>query len=313
MRLRLEVSGAVQGVGFRPFVYRLAVELGLGGWVRNSSRGVVVEVEGVVEQLRTFERRLRRERPPLSSIQAIQVTELAPVGARAFEIRSSLGGAPTAVVLPDIATCRDCLREIFDRRDRRYRYPFTNCTRCGPRFSIIEALPYDRANTTMRAFLMCRRCREEFEDPRNRRFHAQPNACPECGPHLELWNQQGRVLATHHAALLAAAEALRCGGIVALKGVGGFQLLADARQEQVVQRLRVRKRREEKPFALMVPTLETARRYCRVSRLEQRLLTSPPNHRSCCCDGNGGRSSCPMERATPPSRNRWRPTTPIWE
>lgn len=275
LRQRLAVRGAVQGVGFRPFVYRLAGELGLAGWVRNSAHGVVIEVEGEAERLKAFSSRVRRDRPPLSLIQSLEITKLAALGTHGFEIQASVHGEPTALVLPDMATCAACLREIFDPNDRRYRYPFTNCTHCGPRFSIIRALPYDRANTTMAIFPMCRRCREEFDDPRNRRFHAQPNACPDCGPQLALWDPNGSVLCTHHAALIAAADGIRDGGIVAVKGLGGFQLLVDARQDRAVQRLRSRKAREEKPFALMVPTLEMARCYCRVTRVARGLLTSP--------------------------------------
>jgi hydrogenase maturation protein HypF len=273
-RRRLTVCGAVQGVGFRPFVYRLAVELDLSGWVRNSARGVVIEVEGDPTRLRTFQRRVRRDRPPLSVIQSLTATGIAPLGARGFEIQASAAGEPTALVLPDIATCPDCLREIFDPANRRYRYPFTNCTHCGPRFSIIRTLPYDRANTTMERFSMCARCLEEFHDPGNRRFHAQPNACPACGPQLALWDREGHVRHGGDAALRAAADALRHGEIVAVKGLGGFQLLVDARSDQAVRLLRSRKAREEKPLALLFPGLDLLRRYCRVGRLAQRLLTS---------------------------------------
>ncbi|RMG53411.1 MAG: carbamoyltransferase HypF [Acidobacteria bacterium] len=275
-RLRVIIRGAVQGVGFRPFVYRLATELNLTGWVLNSSQGVFIEVEGDRQPLESFLFRLDRERPPRSFIHSLEYSFLDPVGYARFQIRESdHRGDKTTLVLPDIATCPDCVREIFDPRDRRYRYPFTNCTNCGPRFSIIEALPYDRSNTTMRRFVMCAQCRAEYENPRDRRFHAQPNACPRCGPHLELWDDQGRVLATHHEALLEAAEAIRRGLIVAVKGLGGFHLIVDARRDRAVRRLRARKRREEKPFALMYPSLELVKAHCEVSELEERLLTSP--------------------------------------
>jgi hydrogenase maturation protein HypF len=274
-RLRLAIRGAVQGVGFRPFVYRLATDLGLVGWVRNSSQGVFVEAEGDRQRLETFLLRLEREKPPRSFIQSLEYSCLDPVGYATFEIRDSDGaGDKAAVVLPDIATCGDCLREIFDPTDRRYRYPFTNCTNCGPRFSIIEALPYDRPNTTMKAFVMCGQCQAEYENPLDRRFHAQPNACANCGPHLEVWDHDGRILASHHEAVLAAAEAIRRGLIVAVKGLGGFHLMVDARQEQAVQRLRQRKQREEKPLAVMVPTLASIHEHCEVSELEERLLNS---------------------------------------
>ncbi len=275
-RLRVIIRGAVQGVGFRPFVYRLATEMGLPGWVLNSTQGVFLEVEGSAAELETFLLRIEREKPPRSFIQSLEYSFLDPVGYATFEIRHSDGsGDKTALVLPDIATCSDCVREIFDSTNRRYRYPFTNCTNCGPRFTIIEALPYDRPNTTMKRFVMCDECRTEYEDPRDRRFHAQPNACPRCGPHLELWDAGGKVLASHHDALLEAAEAIRRGWIVAVKGLGGFHLLVEARNEEAVVRLRQRKHREEKPFALMYPTLELIKEHCEVSELEERLLLSP--------------------------------------
>jgi hydrogenase maturation protein HypF len=275
-RLKIVIHGAVQGVGFRPFVYRLATELHLKGWVLNSAQGVFIEVEGTKEELEEFLRRLPRERPPRAFIQSLEHSWLDPVGYRVFEIRhSDESGQKSAFILPDIATCSDCLREIFDPHDRRYRYPFTNCTNCGPRFSIIEALPYDRPNTTMKHFAMCPECQAEYENPKDRRFHAQPNACPTCGPHLELWDRQGTVLATHDDALRQAAQAIRSGQIVAVKGLGGFHLVCDARNDQAVQELRRRKHREEKPFALMYPSLELIKAHCEVSELEERLLTSP--------------------------------------
>jgi len=275
-RLRVVVHGAVQGVGFRPFVYRLATELGLTGWVSNAAQGVFIEAEGPSSVLRGFLRRLEAEKPPRSFIQSLESSFLDPVGYAAFEVRpSEESGEKTALVLPDIATCPDCLREILDPADRRHLYPFTNCTNCGPRFTIVEALPYDRARTTMKKFAMCDRCRAEYEDPRDRRFHAQPNACPACGPHLEWWDGRGNVAASRHEALLATADAVRGGAIVAVKGLGGFHLVADARNDDAVQRLRRRKAREEKPFALMYPTLDLAKSHCRVSEMEERLLLSP--------------------------------------
>ena len=275
-RLRLRVRGAVQGVGFRPFVYRLARELDLKGFVRNSPQGVTIEVEGPPSKLEEFRARLEAERPPRAVVQRVECEEREPRGEAAFVIETSdAAGAKTALVLPDIATCPECLQEIFDPRDRRHRYPFTNCTNCGPRFTIIERLPYDRPNTTMRAFAMCPRCREEYENPLDRRFHAQPNACPECGPHLELWAPDGTLIATHDDALKRTAEAIRGGRIVALKGLGGFHLIVDARDGRAVTELRRRKRRGEKPFALMYPSLDLLRAHCRVAPEEERLLTSP--------------------------------------
>ena len=276
LRLRIRLRGAVQGVGFRPFVYRLATELQLSGWVMNSPQGVLIEVEGDKQHLDAFLLRVEREKPPRASIQSLESSFLDAIGLPDFSIHASDGtGATTAVVLPDIATCPDCLREVFESTDRRYLYPFTNCTNCGPRFTIITALPYDRPNTTMARFTMCEACRQEYEDPENRRFHAQPNACPTCGPHLTLWDHAGAVLATRHEALQQAANAIRAGKILALKGLGGFHLLVDARNQEAVFRLRERKHREEKPLALMVPSLDIAKAYCQISELEARLLASP--------------------------------------
>lgn len=270
------LRGAVQGVGFRPFVYRLANEMHLLGWVTNSTQGVVIEVEGAKECLDTFLLRIERDRPPRASIQSLESSYLDPTGFTAFTIQESDGSGPaTAVVLPEIATCPDCLREVLDPSNRRYLYPFTNCTNCGPRFTIIEALPYDRLNTTMRRFTMCGECRREYEDPADRRFHAQPNACPVCGPQVALWNASGSVLSTRHEAVQQAADAIRWGKILALKGLGGFHLLVDARNQEAVLRLRKRKQREEKPLAVMVPSLEAAKTYGQVSALEERLLCSP--------------------------------------
>jgi hydrogenase maturation protein HypF len=274
-RAKVTVFGAVQGVGFRPFVYRLAAQLHLNGWVLNSSQGVFIEVEGPIHLLQTFLVRLEKEKPPLAIVQSLESSFLDAVGYDRFEIRySEQTGQKTALILPDVAVCSDCLQEILDQTNRRYRYPFTNCTNCGPRFSIIEELPYDRPNTSMKQFAMCPDCVEEYHNPADRRFHAQPNACPKCGPHLELWDGHGAVLARDNEALGKAAEVVRNGKILALKGIGGFQLIVDAREETSVVRLRTRKRREGKPFALMYPSLEPVRRDCLVSTLEERLLVS---------------------------------------
>ncbi len=262
-------------MGFRPFIYRLASELHLAGWVNNSAQGVFIEVEGTRQQLQTFRHRLEPEKPPRSSIQSLESSWLEPAGYTTFEIRPSAAGEKTAVVLPDISTCSDCLREIFDPTNRRYRYPFTNCTNCGPRYSIIEALPYDRCNTTMKRFQMCEGCRSEYENPLDRRFHAQPNACPTCGPHLELWDRTGTVLATGNRALLSTVEAICQGKIVAVKGLGGFHLMVLAGDGEAVRKLRRCKRREEKPFALMSPSVEWVRAHCEVSPAQERLLRSP--------------------------------------
>jgi len=289
VRLKIAVRGAVQGVGFRPFVFRLAEELKLAGWVSNSPQGVLIEVEGPPAALNKFLLRLETEKPVRSFIQSLESSWLDAIGFKRFEIRASeTRGGKSALVLPDIATCPDCLREIFDPANRRHRYPFTNCTNCGPRFTIIEALPYDRANTSMAPFIMCPQCQAEYDDPRDRRFHAQPNACPVCGPRLEFWRDGLRQNADYFAArsqprsagrsceaLLAAAETIREGKIVAVKGIGGFHLVVDARNEVAVKRLRERKHREEKPFALMFPSLESVKAVCEVSLPEERLLRSP--------------------------------------
>jgi hydrogenase maturation protein HypF len=274
-RLRVVIRGAVQGVGFRPFVFRLAQELGMNGWVMNSAAGVFLEVEAAESALPEFLRRLEAEKPAISFIQSLEATYLDPAGFKSFEIRESSGGEKTALVLPDIATCPECLQEIFDPANRRYQYPFTNCTNCGPRFTIIESLPYDRPGTTMKKFAMCEECSREYLDPADRRFHAQPNACARCGPELELWDAESQRLARRHDALLAAAAAVRAGQIVAVKGLGGFHLLADARSEEAVRELRTRKRREEKPFALMFPSYEAVLNYCEATEVERRLLRAP--------------------------------------
>ncbi len=275
VRLNLVVRGAVQGVGFRPFVYRLAGELGLAGQVRNASEGVVIDVEGESALVDQFRARLNVEGPPRASIQSLESRVLDPLGFTRFSIESSSGGAKTAVILPDIATCQECLADVMDPLNRRYRYPFTNCTNCGPRFSIIEALPYDRPNTTMRRFTMCERCRQEYEDPLNRRFHAQPNACPECGPRLELRTPKGECLEVGDLALEMAVAALLQGHILAVKGLGGFHLMADAADSQVVGLLRKRKNREEKPFAIMCPDANSLRSIVAVSAVEREILESP--------------------------------------
>lgn len=292
-RLKLIMGGAVQGVGFRPFVYRLAIELKLSGYVSNTAQGVLIEVEGRRDFLEQFQQRIETEKPPRAVVQSVNSSFLDAIGYNAFEIRESAErGHKTAFVLPDIATCIDCLSEIQDPSNRRFRYPFTNCTNCGPRYSIVEALPYDRSNTSMKKFVMCKECDREYHDPLDRRFHAQPNACSRCGPHLEFFECRdmsplskfatanppfgGRehVPALHNDALVAAADAVRAGKILALKGIGGYQLIVDARNEAAVRRLRERKHREEKPFALMYPSLAAVCADCDASQLEEQLLLS---------------------------------------
>lgn len=276
VRIRILVGGVVQGVGFRPFVHRRATALGLAGWVSNSAVGVTIEAEGDPHLVQALLAELHGFPPPNASIAAIETYEISPRGDKVFAIRASdTEGAALAHVLPDLATCDDCLRELFNPADRRAGYAFINCTQCGPRHSIIEAIPYDRARTSMRHFRMCAACQAEYDDPNDRRFHAEPNACPVCGPQLSLWDGMGQVLASGSDAILAAADAVRAGCIVAAKGIGGFHLIADARDGVVVQRLRDRKRREEKPFAVMFATLADVRECCVVSPEEAALLTSP--------------------------------------
>jgi hydrogenase maturation protein HypF len=274
--LKLQIFGAVQGVGFRPFIYRLANSLNLNGWINNSVEGVTIEVEGAPSKLADFLLRIEKEKPPRAFIHSIESIYLDPVGYKFFKIRKSTQtGKQTALVLPDISTCSDCLKEIFDSSDRRYLYPFTNCTNCGPRFTIIEALPYDRPNTSMKKFEMCTQCKAEYKNPGNRRFHAQPNACPVCGPQLALWSKSGQIISTTQGALIETAHEIKRGKILAIKGLGGFHLVVDAKNEKAVQILRRRKHREEKPLALMYPNMDLIKNHVKVSRLEEQLLESP--------------------------------------
>lgn len=277
-RLQLKIQGTVQGVGFRPFIYRLATQLNLTGWVNNSVQGVCIEVEGLRENLEQFQRRLQQEKPPQSEILSLDSIWLPTVGYSQFEIHVSDSTTHTqksAIVLPDLSTCSDCLQEIFDPENRRYQYAFTNCTNCGPRYSIIQGLPYDRNHTTMSTFTLCCDCQNEYNNPLNRRFHAQPNACPVCGPQLELWDKIGNKIASFQDALKQSADIIRSGQILALKGLGGFLLIVDARNATAVQNLRTRKRRPAKPLAVMYPNLEQVKQDCLVSELEEQLLCSP--------------------------------------
>jgi hydrogenase maturation protein HypF len=277
VRQRFTVTGVVQGVGFRPFVHRIAGELGLAGFVGNDSGAVFLEVQGERAQVAEFGRRLRAQAPPLARIAAISVTDLAAdtTYGREFRIVASrmIAGAKTPIP-PDIAVCDDCVAELFDPRNRRYRHPFVTCTNCGPRFTIIRELPYDRPATTMSAFPMCARCAAEYQDPADRRFHAQPIACPECGPSLWFWSQAGRVTGPD-AALAAAQRALAAGTVVAIKGIGGYHLACAVDDETAVGALRARKARGAKPFAMLVRDLEVARRYADIDDDEAAVLSSP--------------------------------------
>jgi hydrogenase maturation protein HypF len=276
--LKIHITGVVQGVGFRPFVYGLATRHELVGWVCNTSAGVDIEVEGPAEALDAFVVGLSQQAPPLARIEQVSVEPIPVDGYDTFHIRHS-EARPGAFqpISPDICTCDDCLEELFDPSDRRYRYPFTNCTNCGPRFTIIRDIPYDRPQTTMGVFELCPDCRREYEDPLDRRFHAQPNACPVCGPHVELWRADGgtvTTLARRDEAIQVARRLLAEGKTVAIKGLGGFHLACDATSGEAVARLRERKGRAEKPFALMAFDLDQVRRLCHVSQEEESLLLS---------------------------------------
>ncbi len=287
-RRRLEVRGQVQGVGFRPFVFRIASELGLSGFVANDTNGAVIEVQGPLSALVRFEERLRLELPPLARITALEGREAPAAGDLGFRISESRTEASRRPdVTPDAATCPDCLRELFEPADRRYGYAFTNCTNCGPRYSIIRDVPYDRLKTTMAAFTMCPLCEAEYRDPANRRFHAQPNACPNCGPALRLITQaepdaQARVKPRAPDAMASAPDLIRSvanllatGAIVALKGIGGYHLACRADDESAVRRLRAKKLRDGKPLAIMAPNLAAAEGLCHVDSAAAAALTSP--------------------------------------
>ena len=277
-RVRAEVTGIVQGVGFRPFVYQLAGRYGLGGFVRNTSHGALLEVEGGSGHVDDFLEALQSQAPPLAVITRVHVSPLPPAGHTEFTIeRSEALSGRDALISPDVAVCGDCLREMFDPADRRYRYPFINCTNCGPRYTIIMDIPYDRPFTSMREFPMCPDCAAEYHDPADRRFHAQPNACPVCGPQVELADENG-VRITAEDPVREAAALLKQGYVVAVKGLGGFHLAVDALSERAVRRLRQRKRREEKPLAVMSP--------------------GHTGHGSL-CRGNGRRGRGPVLHATP--------------
>jgi hydrogenase maturation protein HypF len=265
----VRVEGTVQGVGFRPFVYRLANELGLAGHVRNDARGVLVEAEGEDAAVERLLARLADSAPPLAVVERVAAEDVALVGDRGFHILASgHGSEPDALISPDTATCDACLAELFDPADRRYRYPFLNCTNCGPRLTIVTGVPYDRPLTTMAGFEMCDACRREYEDPRDRRFHAQPNACPACGPRLTVVGGDGDPLT-------AAAAALLAGRIVAVKGIGGYHLACRADVGAAVARLRARKQRDDKPFALMVRDVAEAAALVHLTDREVSLLCGP--------------------------------------
>ena len=280
VRTSIRVEGVVQGVGFRPFVYSLATRLGLAGWVGNDVDGVFAEVEGPAEQIRDFLAALERDAPPLARVERVSAQPMSPDGCPGFAIvASDAGGRRRALVSADSATCADCLRELADPADRRFGYPFINCTNCGPRFTIVRDVPYDRPLTTMAGFTMCAACAAEYHDPANRRFHAQPVCCPACGPRLRLLAADGTELSgpdgTAEDALARAAGALAAGQVLAVKGLGGYHLAADAASDQAAARLRSRKHREDKPFAVMAADLAAVRALCEVDDVAAALLASP--------------------------------------
>ena len=273
MRRKFQINGIVQGVGFRPWVYQLAQRHQLGGYVFNSTLGVTIEVEGGEEALDRFETALRTEAPPLAELDQIRVEHLETLGYQEFTIRDSEDVAGEFVLVPpDIATCPDCLADLRDPANRRYRYPFTNCTNCGPRYTIIQDIPYDRPHTTMVEFRQCAACEREYHDPGNRRFHAQPNACPDCGPWVELWDRE-RVLAQRADAIDRTRKLLKDGAILAIKGLGGFHLACDAANGDALRRLRQRKLRSGKPFALMAASLEKIAEFCEHGPEERAALS----------------------------------------
>lgn len=274
-RVQINVEGTVQGVGFRPFVYRLAHERELTGWVQNTRNGVFIEVEGDSPAIETFLQQLRTDAPASASIEAMSTSVIPIRDDVSFLIVSRAeSGERTLVIPPDLATCEDCRHELTDPHDRRFRYPFLTCTQCGPRYSLLTAIPYERSNTTMAGFQLCSACRAEYETEADRRFHAEPIACPICGPRLCLWNEQGHEVADGEEALQRAVSLLEQGLVVAVKGLGGFQLWVDAQSEGAVRRLRDRKRRPEKPFAVLFPSVDTIRDYCLLSSDEETLLCS---------------------------------------
>lgn len=275
-RAQLKIEGTVQGVGFRPFVFRVARELGLAGWIMNGTEGVLIEAEGTADAVDRLLDRLRTGCPPGVNIERMTLCAIPAIGDAAFTIQPSHeAGTKQLAMSPDLATCADCLVELLDPTDRRFLYPWLSCAQCGPRMSMVTSIPYDRANTTMSRFALCEDCRAEYDTPDNRRFHAESLACAACGPTVALWGTDGQVLAEGEEALQRTCRIIRDGGIVAVKGIGGFHLWVDATSEEAVQLLRARKRRAHKPFAVMFPTLETIRTSCDLSPGEAEWLTSP--------------------------------------
>lgn len=276
---RIIITGIVQGVGFRPFIFNLAEAFGLKGWVGNYDSNVIIEIDGDSHMVADFIDEIKKSAPVLSVIESIEYKEIEYQGFRNFEIRHSHKDSKGPVFIsPDVATCRDCLREMKDKNDRRYKYPFINCTNCGPRFTIIKNIPYDRDKTTMDCFEMCENCRQEYTKPSDRRYHAQPVSCHDCGPSLSVADESGKVIQdikTSSQCIKYITDMIKKGYIVAIKGIGGYHLACDGLNNKAVERLRYRKHRDDKPFALMVKDLKTVEKYCIISPAEMSILNSP--------------------------------------
>ena len=274
VRKHVVLTGILQGIGCRPTVFRVASRLELGGWVINTTAGVHIEIEGTPDQCTAFVEELPGAIPFPGKIESTMVTDIEPIGETSFRIEASQETERTITPIPpDVAVCPDCVEELFDPKNPRYLYPFITCTLCGPRFTVVRAFPYDRERTSMADFTMCPRCRKEYGDPPDRRFHSQTNSCPECGPRLFLCDSRGKPIDGDP--VVETARMLKQGKILAIKGIGGFHLACDGLNEDAVHVLRDRKGRQEKPFAVMMPDLDTAKRYCSVSPEEERLLQSP--------------------------------------
>jgi len=306
--LKINIEGFVQGLGFRPFIVRLARQHQQKGEIANTRSGVTIDIEGVAEHQQDFVDGLHNQLPPFAKIESLTLTKLPLAGFDNFQVKASLSdGRQSAFVLPDIATCADCIGDLFDPESRYYHYPFTSCCHCGPRYSIMTRQPYDRSRTGMAIFKPCHDCEQDYQAIDDRRFHAQTIACPECGPSLSLLDESGKLLAEKHDALIAVINQLRAGRIVAIKGIGGYQLLVDATNQQAVERLRLRKHRPQKPFALMVADLATAQQLCIIDAIEQQALTSAAapivlsNRRDKACGGDFSR----------PWANKFTPTSAV--
>lgn len=273
-RYFVQIYGLVQGIGYRPYIYKTAKELNIKGWVNNFGSSVVIDIEGKEERVKEFLKRVVKEPPKLGKIQKVDIIEKKPKGYRNFKIEKSIAAASKfKFLLPDIATCDKCVEDIFNENSKRYRYAFTNCTDCGPRYSIIQGLPYDRASTTMKDFKMCKDCNNEYKNPETRRFHAQPNCCIECGPKLVLLDNKGEQVNCEDE-INKCIELLKTGKILAVKGIGGFHIVCDAFNKKAVEEIRIRKKRPHKPLAVMVNSIEKAKELCIIDEKEEEVLTS---------------------------------------